>query len=169
MPIFSNVFSSSNWAFSRILRIVSRSALAPPRVRRGLLYASGITVANSTILSDVHIAGDNLILADDVFINAGCYLDARARLVLERSVNVGMRAQFVTSTHLIGPSEKRAGKPLAKPIRICQGTWIGAGAIILGGVTVGEGSIVAAGAVVTGDVPPNSLVAGVPARIVREL
>jgi hypothetical protein len=55
------------------------------------------------------------------------------------------------------------------PIRIGRGAWIAAGAIVLQGVTVGEDAVVAAGAVVTKDVPPRTLVAGVPAQVIRAL
>jgi acetyltransferase-like isoleucine patch superfamily enzyme len=55
------------------------------------------------------------------------------------------------------------------PVKICDDAWIGAGAFVLRGVTVGEGGVVAAGAVVTKDVPPYSIVAGNPAVLVREL
>ncbi|WP_373427028.1 DapH/DapD/GlmU-related protein [Pseudarthrobacter siccitolerans] len=157
------------WALSRALRAVARGVLVPHRLRRALLREAGVSVGDSMILDGVHITGDHLSLSDDVFINAGCYLDARAPVTFERSVNVGMRAQFLTSTHRIGPSSKRAGLVDFRPIRIGEGAWVGAGAIILGGVSVGPGCIVAAGAVVTRDVPANTLVAGVPARIIRDL
>lgn len=55
----------------------------------------------------------------------------------------------------------------ALPITIEDGVWIGGGAIVLGGVTLGEGCVVGAGAVVTRDVPPNTVVAGNPAKVVR--
>lgn len=61
----------------------------------------------------------------------------------------------------------REGYRCTAPIRICDNVWIGLGATILSGVTIGEGSVVAAGAVVNKDVPPRSMVAGVPARVIR--
>ena len=69
----------------------------------------------------------------------------------------------------MGDPECRAGAHLARPIRIESGAWIGARSTILPGVTVGHGAVVAAGAVVTRDVEPNTLVAGVPARVLRSL
>lgn len=60
------------------------------------------------------------------------------------------------------------GYEKSKPIKIGNNVWIGLNAVILKGVTIGEGSIVAAGAVVTKDVPPNCLVAGIPARVIKE-
>ena len=83
--------------------------------------------------------------------------------------DVGPGVEFVTGGHEIGTTQRRAGKGTAEAIVIEAGCWIGAKALILGGVTIGMGSIVAAGAVVTENVPPNTLVAGVPARTKREL
>jgi galactoside O-acetyltransferase len=56
-----------------------------------------------------------------------------------------------------------------KPIRVCEGAWIGARVIVTKGVTIGEGAICGMGSVVTRDVPPYTIVAGNPARVVREL
>jgi maltose O-acetyltransferase len=75
----------------------------------------------------------------------------------------------LTVDHEIGPSENRCGEVLVAPVIIGDGAWLASRVTILPGVTVGNGSIVAAGAVVTHDVPPNTLVAGVPARVVRDL
>ena len=58
---------------------------------------------------------------------------------------------------------------VSRPIRLCGNVWIGAGAIVLPGVTVGENAIVGAGAVVTRDVPPNAVMGGNPARLIKFL
>lgn len=86
-----------------------------------------------------------------------------------KGVSIGPNAMVLTQTHELGWKARRAGKAVRRPVTIGDGCWIGAGAIILPGVTVNRGSIVAAGAVVTKDVPPHTLVAGVPARPVRTL
>lgn len=83
--------------------------------------------------------------------------------------DIGPGVEFIPGSHLIGNSSRRAGEGTAKPITVGNGCWIGAKSIILGGVNIGEGCIIAAGTVVTQSVPPNSLVAGVPARIKRQL
>ena len=108
-------------------------------------------------------------LGDDVFINAGCTLDVSAPIWIGSRVNFGHGVTLVTGGHDIGPPEERCGPHRATAIRIGNGVWLGAGCIILPGVDVGDGSVVAAGAVVSRDVAPNSLVAGVPARVIREL
>jgi acetyltransferase-like isoleucine patch superfamily enzyme len=66
-------------------------------------------------------------------------------------------------------SSQRRASVIAKPIVIERNVWIAAGATIIGGVTIGENSVVAAGSVVTKDVPPNTLVGGNPARVIRSI
>lgn len=83
--------------------------------------------------------------------------------------DIGPGVEFIPGSHVIGSASRRAGSGIAKPIFIGNGCWLGAKSIILGGVNIGDGCIVAAGAVVTHNVPPNSLVAGVPARVKRQL
>lgn len=83
-------------------------------------------------------------------------------------VMIGPNVNIITSGHALPPSQRRAYIE-AKPIVIEKNVWIATGATIIGGVTVGENSVVAAGAVVAKDVPANSLVAGVPATVIRSL
>jgi acetyltransferase-like isoleucine patch superfamily enzyme len=83
-------------------------------------------------------------------------------------VMVGPNVSLITSGHPVEPSRRR-DFVVAKPIMIERNVWIGAGATIIGGVTVGENSVVAAGAVVTKDVPPNTLVGGNPATVIRSI
>lgn len=76
---------------------------------------------------------------------------------------------FITGTHEPGNASRRAGTDTARPIRVGDGCWLGARVTVLAGVTIGDGAIVAAGAVVAGDVASNTLVGGVPARLIRKL
>ena len=75
---------------------------------------------------------------------------------------------LLSSGHPLDPAIRRSQITTA-PIRIGRGLWIAAGAMVLQGVTVGDDAVVAAGAIVTRDVPPRTLVAGVPARVIRSL
>jgi acetyltransferase-like isoleucine patch superfamily enzyme len=83
-------------------------------------------------------------------------------------VMLGPGVQLISSGHPLEPELRRSRITIA-PVRIGRGAWIAAGAMVLQGVTVGDDAVVAAGAVVTRDVPARTLVAGVPARVLRSL
>lgn len=102
-----------------------------------------------------------------VFINQGSYI--RPNVVIEDDVSLGPFVRLITDTHEISSGQRRTGTPRKDKIVIGRGTWIGAGATVMGGVTIGQRSIVAVGAVVNTDIPDNVVVAGVPARIIRRI
>jgi acetyltransferase-like isoleucine patch superfamily enzyme len=81
---------------------------------------------------------------------------------------IGPNVSIITTGHPLESSQRRAAT-IGKPIVIERGVWIAAGAIIIGGVTIGAHSVVAAGSVVTKDVPANTLVGGNPARVIRSI
>lgn len=111
--------------------------------------------------------GLNLELAERVFINQGCtFLDYAGIRIAER-VMIGPKATFITSGHPVDPEERRMWLTGA-PIDIAENVWIGAGATILPGVSIGRDSVIAAGAVVADDVPPASLVTGTKATVRRQ-
>jgi len=112
--------------------------------------------------------GENLRVGRNVFINQNCTLYDLGGIDIADDVMIGPNVSLVTSGHPIAPDQRRAGVTAA-PIVIERNVWIAAGATIIGGVTVGENSVVAAGAVVTHDVPPNMLVGGNPARVIRSI
>jgi maltose O-acetyltransferase len=154
------------------LNSVCGCPLFTTRVRLRLLRAGGIDIGAAGIFPHaVFVSGYDVKVHDNVFVNVGVLFDAGARIELEPGVRVGPRAQFLTSTHPLGPPSCRAGggETQAKPILIGEGTWIGAGAIILSGVTIGRGCVVGAGAVVVRDCEPNGLYVGVPAARRSEL
>lgn len=101
------------------------------------------------------------------FINRDGYV--RAAVTIGERVAVGAFCRLVSDNHDLGPSHHRAGRFHSVPIVIEDGAWLGVGVTVLGGVTIGKGAVVAAGAVVRHDVPPDTVVAGVPARPVRDL
>lgn len=112
-----------------------------------------------------------LTVSDDVTIGHGVILLCGGGVHVGARVMVGHGSQLITSGHQIPASREEpmrwSGREQA-PITIAEDAWIGGGAIILGGVRIGRGAIVAAGAVVTKDVPDYSIVAGVPAAIIRQ-
>jgi acetyltransferase-like isoleucine patch superfamily enzyme len=112
--------------------------------------------------------GDEIRIGRNVFVNQNCTFYDLGGLDIADDVMIGPNVSIITSGHPIEPSQRRA-LVVARPIVIERNVWIAAGATIIGGVTVGENSVVAAGSVVTKDVPPNSLAAGNPARVIRSI
>ncbi|AKT38524.1 DapH/DapD/GlmU-related protein [Chondromyces crocatus] len=112
--------------------------------------------------------GVNIRVGKRVFINQCCHLMDIGSIDIADDVMIGPKVNLSTSSHPVDPAARRT-RVVAKPIVIETNVWISTAATILAGVTLGENAVVAAGAVVTHDVPPNSLVAGVPARVIRQL
>ncbi|WP_254456324.1 acyltransferase [Paeniglutamicibacter quisquiliarum] len=108
-----------------------------------------------------------LTIGSRVFINRDAYI--RSGVTIEDGVSLGPFVRLITDSHHIGQASHRAGPGKTEAILIGEGAWLGAGVTVLGGVTIGAGSIVAAGALVRDNVPPNSVAAGVPARVIRQL
>lgn len=106
-------------------------------------------------------------IGKNVFINHACSFLDMGGITIEDDVLIGPRVNLVTENHPLEPSDRKA--LVTKPILIKRNAWIGAGATILPGVTVGENAVVAAGAVVAKDVPANTIVAGVPAKIIKNI
>ena len=145
------------------------------RSRSWILRMAGVSIGPGTVVGGgIHIVGvgrvqDRFSIGARGWINAGCYFDASAPIRLGDDVAVGQQVLVLTQTHRLGPSHRRADGLVASAVTIGDGCWIGARAIVLPGVTVGSGAVVAAGSLVREDVPPDALVAGVPARVVRDL
>jgi acetyltransferase-like isoleucine patch superfamily enzyme len=106
-------------------------------------------------------------IGKNVFINHACSFLDMGGITIEDEALIGPRVNLVTESHPLDPNDRRA--LITKPITIKQRAWIGAGATILPGVTIGENAIVAAGAVVSKDVPDNTVVGGVPAKIIKSI
>lgn len=141
------------------------------RMRAALLRINGATVGKRCFLRGGLQVQESFRfhIGDDVFINAGCCFDGSDSVYIGDRVQLAYQVTLITGGHEIGSQDSRAGTHVPRPVSIGAGTWIGARATILPGVTVGEGAVVAAGALVTRDVPAHTLVAGVPARVVRTL
>lgn len=111
--------------------------------------------------------GLNLSLAERVFINQNCTFLDYAGIRIGKGVTIGPKVTFITSGHPVDPEERRLYLTGA-PIGVAENVWIGAGATILPGVSIGRDAVVAAGAVVPDDVPPASLVTGSKATVHRK-
>jgi acetyltransferase-like isoleucine patch superfamily enzyme len=110
--------------------------------------------------------GLHLDLSERVFINQGCTFLDYAGIRLGERVMVGPKVTFITSGHPVDPEERRLYLTGA-PIDVAENVWIGAGATILPGVSIGRDAVISAGAVVADDVPAASLVTGTKATVRR--
>lgn len=111
--------------------------------------------------------GKNIHVGRNVFINAGCKFQDQGGIYIGNDVLIGHNAVLATLNH--DPDPDWRGDLLPAPIHIEDKVWLGANVTVTQGVTIGEGAIVAAGAVVIEDVPPRTVVAGVPAVVIKEL
>ncbi|WP_413374824.1 DapH/DapD/GlmU-related protein [Paenibacillus taichungensis] len=114
------------------------------------------------------VKGARLTIGDDVMINAGVGIAANIEITIGNNVMIGPRTSiFDSAYHRIDSLDD--GSNMTKKITIQDNVWIGTGVLVLPGVTIGKNSVVAAGSTVTKDVPDNTLVAGTPAKVIREL
>lgn len=126
---------------------------------------ASILMGQHVQMAGARSSGKKVIIGKDSVINQGCLLYTTGGLIIGEHVSISSGAWLVTGSHDINDPQF---PDLYKPIVIKDYVWIGMRATILAGITVGEGSIVMAGAVVTRDVPPYTVVGGVPARVISE-
>lgn len=164
--------------YSGILEIASRtmklsaelnSSADIDQIRQLLSEITGVQIdAGTTLLAPFHVnLGVFTRIGKNVFINHDCSFLDIGGITIEDDVLIGPKVCLTTEGHPLNPEERKA--LLVKPIVIKRNAWIGAGVTILPGVTVGENSVVAAGAVVAKDVPVNTVVAGVPAKVIKTI
>jgi len=140
------------------------------RIRVLLLRTAGLNIGPGTIMYAMPtiLAGSQfekmLSIGSNCWFNIGTTLDVHADLIIEDNVYFGHDILVLTQSHEVGPSGKRAGPLINEAVHIGRGAWIGARVCILPGVNIGAGAIIAAGSLVTRDVPPDTTVAGVPAK-----
>lgn len=146
-------------------------------------YAVDPAGASRVLAELVGFLGDDVHVKPPFYVDYGRYIRIGARtfanyglvaldvaaITIGEDVQIGPHVQLLTPTHPVDPDQRLARLEAARPIVIGNNVWLGGGAIVLAGVTIGENSVVGAGAVVTKDVPPNVVVAGNPARTIRTL
>lgn len=113
--------------------------------------------------------GSNIHLGKRFFANFDCVMLDCAPITIGDDVMLAPKVGLYTAGHALDAAERAAGGCFARPINIGNAVWIGAGVSILPGVTICDGAVVGAGSVVTRDVPPCTVVAGNPARVLREI
>ncbi|HEY6955710.1 MAG TPA: DapH/DapD/GlmU-related protein [Flavisolibacter sp.] len=139
------------------------------QVRRKLSEITNSEIDQSTIIFPPFYTnfGRFISIGKNVFINHACSFLDMGGIVIEDNVLIGPKANLITENHPLDPSDRKS--LIAKAIIVKRNAWIGAAATLLPGVTIGENAVVAAGAVVSKDVPANTVVAGVPSKIVRRI
>jgi acetyltransferase-like isoleucine patch superfamily enzyme len=123
---------------------------------------------STTIFTPFHTNfGRHIELGKNVFINHACTFLDLGGIIIEDDVLIGPKVCLITENHPVNPNDRKILD--LKPVIIKHNAWIGANSTILPGVTIGQNSVVAAGSVVTKDVPTNTVVAGVPAKIIKTI
>ncbi|MCL4145214.1 UNVERIFIED_CONTAM: hypothetical protein GTU68_026204 [Idotea baltica] len=112
--------------------------------------------------------GTNISLGKNVYFNFDCVILDVCKVQLGDNVFVGPGVHIYTATHPLEASPRRT-QEFGKPVTIGSDVWIGGGAIICPGVTIGDRSVIGAGSVVAKDVPADVLVAGNPAKLIRQI
>jgi len=184
-PSASLLTRVSRIAWAEVGSLMSRNALAQASsllpssafaiTRTALLRAAGVTIGpDSLVQGRIRLTGIGnpcqwLTIGRETLITGGLHADLGAPVHIGDAVRIGHDVSLLTINHALGATWFRAGPSTCAGIVIENGCWLASRCTILAGVVVGRGCIVAAGAVVTRSVPPNTLVAGIPARVIREL
>lgn len=138
-------------------------------IRKNLSEIIGTVIDPSSIIFVPFYTnfGRFITIGKNVFINHACSFLDMGGITIEDNVLIGPKVNLITENHPLNPDDRKS--LVCKPIVIKRNAWIGAAATILPGVTIGENAVVAAGAVVTTDVLPNTIVGGVPAKIIKNI
>lgn len=159
----------------QLLNAVGASEWLPMAARLELYRRLGVAVGKDTIVLPgitfgQSIAEGHVVVGERCYLNRGCWFDpGDARIVLGNHVVLASRVMLSAASHQLGSHERRATGATAEDIVIGDGCWIGAGSVVLPGVSVAPGCVVGAGAVVTRSTEPDGVYAGVPARRLRTL
>ena len=158
----------------RAQELLFRFNVTPPGAedeRRALLGELFDTFAPGAVLRPSFRCdyGSNISIGEDTFINYDCVFLDCSRITIGREVQIAPRVQIYTATHPLDAATRRSKLEFALPVVIEDGAWLGGGAIVCPGVTIGANTVVGAGSVVTRDLPPGVLAVGNPCRVLRTL
>lgn len=113
--------------------------------------------------------GKNIYIGDDVYINFGAVFLDCSRITIGNHVLIGPNVGMYSANHSLNPEERAEGALIGGRITIGDKAWIAGDVKILAGVTIGEGAVIGCGSVVTHDIPPRTVAAGNPCRVIREI
>lgn len=141
----------------------------PAEIRELLGQITGSKIDESVaVFTPLYINyGKHTKIGKNVFINFDCVFLDLGGITIENNVLIAPKVSLLSEEHLLSPEDRQSLVP--GHIHIKTNAWIGAGATILPGVTIGENAVIAAGAVVSKDVPANAVVGGIPARIIKSI
>lgn len=166
----SSDFCAQMW-FGFVMRTTSLLPEIQPILRfRGFLLRPVLRSAgpNFQLAKDVRIIGlRNLSVGRDVFFSAGCWIVANTEVQIHDEVMLGPYSVVIAGDHTKVNGSYRFGAAERAPITIGRGAWVGAHSVVTKGVTIGHGACVASGAVVAKSVDPDTIVGGVPAKLIR--
>jgi acetyltransferase-like isoleucine patch superfamily enzyme len=158
----------ASYATMKLVQQMNNSSI-PEEIRSLLSQITGMEIDESTaVFPPLYINyGKHTKIGKNVFINFGCTLLDLGGITIEDNVMLAPGVKLLSESHQLTPDDRQSLIP--KPIHIKKNAWIGANATILQGVTIGENAVVAAGAVVSNDVPDNTVVGGIPAKIIKSI
>lgn len=161
---------TSGEAAEMALRYQQLDATDPEAAARLLEELLGAVGEGTRVRPPLHVDyGTNISIGRETFVNFGLTVLDVCEVRLGDHVQIGPHVQLLCPTHPLNPTDRRRGWEGGLPITIEDNVWLGGGAIVMAGVTVGHDSVVGAGAVVTRDVPPFSVAVGSPARVIRTI
>ncbi len=166
-PEYYQIGEAVGKTFKLIARLNACGDVGEVREILGEITGRGIDESTTVFPPFYTNYGSFIELGKDIFINHACSFLDLGGITIEDGVMLGPRVNVVSENHPVAAAERKTLVPGAVLIR--RNAWIGAGATILPGVTIGENAVVAAGAVVSREVPADTVVAGVPAKVIRTL
>jgi len=140
--------------------------------KTGISIGNNVSILNNTIIECTGVIrniGDGLVIGNNVGIAQNCFIQVRGKVIIGDNVIFGPNVSIFSENHIFSnleiPINKQGESRIG--VNIESGVWIGTRSVILDGVTIGANSIVAAGSVVNKDVLPNTIVGGVPAKLIK--
>jgi acetyltransferase-like isoleucine patch superfamily enzyme len=154
----------------RLLMLCNSAHVGRILTKFGAVVGTGTTLHSPLAIHNAELDYSHLEVGNHCHLGTGILLDLRDRITIGDCVTISMRAMILTHTDVgHSPLAERILPSSQSPVVIRNGAYLGAGATVLQGVTVGECAVVGAGAVVVGDVPDFTLALGVPARVIKSL
>lgn len=176
--VLSPLKPHKHWKESWLLwwaNALPRSHQSDRKLRAYLLKQAGVNISSRVVWDKIEIrplgAASRITIGKGCFINSGVRFECAPEVTIKIGdrVQIGSRCSFETMNHSLTLLEKNQRGGFPRSIVVEDDVWLAARVMVLPGVTIGRGSVVAAGAIVTKDVPPFTLVGGVPAKVIRSL